>query len=56
MGAAVWILRLALEPLVKDGVALPILILTGAGLYALLVKLTMPTVVAHFAARLPGRG
>jgi O-antigen/teichoic acid export membrane protein len=55
MGACVCMLRLALEPLVKDAVALPILVLAGAGTYLLLVRLTMPTVVAHFMSRLPGR-
>jgi O-antigen/teichoic acid export membrane protein len=55
MGACVWWLRLMLEPLVKDVVALPILILAGAGVYAVMVKLMMPTVVTHFMNRLPRR-
>jgi O-antigen/teichoic acid export membrane protein len=56
MGVCVWVLRVALEPVVKDAVALPILVLTGAGTYLLLVRLTMPSVVEHFLRRLPGRG
>lgn len=55
MGACVWLLRLTLESLVRDVVALPILVLAGAAVYTLMVKLTMPTVVARFAHRLPGR-
>jgi len=55
MGACVWLLRLALEPLVRDAVALPILILAGAGVYTLMVKLTMPAVVTDLVNRLPGR-
>jgi len=55
MGACVWLLRLALEPVVSDAVALPLLVLTGAIVYLVMVKLTMPQVVAQFADRLPGR-
>jgi O-antigen/teichoic acid export membrane protein len=55
MGALVWLLRSWLEPSLKDVIALPLLILAGAVAYALLVKLTMPTVVTHFVNRLPGR-
>lgn len=55
MGVCIWLLRLALESVVRDAVALPILVLTGVGVYALMVKLTMPTVVQRFAYRLPGR-
>jgi O-antigen/teichoic acid export membrane protein len=55
MGALVSMLRLWLEPWVKDAVALPILILAGAAIYLVMVRLTMPTVVAHFMNRLPGR-
>jgi O-antigen/teichoic acid export membrane protein len=55
MGACVSLLRLTLAPLVRDIVALPILVLTGAAIYGVLVRLTMPTVVARFAHLLPGR-
>ncbi len=55
MGACVTLARLALEPLVKDVAALPILILIGAVTYLGMVKLLMPTVVAYFMDRLPGR-
>jgi O-antigen/teichoic acid export membrane protein len=55
MGAVVSLLRLWLEPWVRDAIALPILILAGAVAYLALVRLTMPTVVAHFLNRLPGR-
>jgi hypothetical protein len=55
MGALVCALRLALESRVTDAVALPILVVAGAAVYALMVKLTMPTVVARFVNRLPGR-
>ncbi|HWJ34679.1 MAG TPA: oligosaccharide flippase family protein [Steroidobacteraceae bacterium] len=55
MGACVWLLRLALQPIVRDAVALPILVLAGAAIYALMVRLTMPTVVAEVVNRLPGR-
>jgi len=30
-------------------------VLAGAGIYAVMVRLTMPTVVARFTNRLPGR-
>ena len=53
MGAGVCVLRLALEPSVRAIVALPLLVLAGAAIYALLVKLTMPMVVARFALRSP---
>ncbi len=55
MGAGVWLLRLALEPWVKDAVALPILVLVGAGLYGLMIKLTLPAVATDLVNRLPGR-
>ena len=55
MGACVWLLRLLLVPVVSDAVALPILILTGAGVYVAMVTLMMPSVVAQFLNRLPGR-
>ncbi len=55
MGGCVWTLRLVLEPVVRDLVALPLLVLAGAAVYGVLVKLTMPEVVAHFRDRLPGR-
>jgi O-antigen/teichoic acid export membrane protein len=54
MGACVWVLRMALEGRVADIVALPLLILAGAAVYALMVRLTMPTVVARFVTRMPG--
>jgi len=53
MGAGVCVLRVALEPSVRAIVALPLLVLAGAAIYALLVKLTMPMVVARFALRSP---
>jgi hypothetical protein len=55
MGICVWLLRVALEPLVSDTVALPILVLAGAAVYLIMVKLTMPSIVEHFLVRLPGR-
>jgi O-antigen/teichoic acid export membrane protein len=55
MGAGVWLLRVALEPVVGDVVALPILVVAGALIYALLVRRLMPSVVADFVNRLPGR-
>jgi PST family polysaccharide transporter len=55
MGACVWLLRTALEPWVADAVALPLLVLAGTAVYALMVRLTMPTVVARFVSRIPGR-
>ncbi len=55
MGACVWALRTALEGTVADIVALPLLILAGAAVYTLMVRLTMPTVVARFASRIPRR-
>jgi hypothetical protein len=55
MGACVWLLRMALDGRVADVVALPLLILAGTAVYTLMVRLTMPTVVARFASRLPGR-
>jgi O-antigen/teichoic acid export membrane protein len=55
MGACVWMLRMALEGRVADIVALPLLILAGTAVYTLMVRLTMPTVVARFVSRNPGR-
>jgi O-antigen/teichoic acid export membrane protein len=55
MGACVWMLRMALERRVADIVALPLLILAGTAVYTLMVRLTMPTVVARFVSRLPRR-
>jgi O-antigen/teichoic acid export membrane protein len=55
MGASVWLLRIALEHRIADIVALPLLMLAGAAIYAVMVRLTMPTVVARFASRIPGR-
>src|SRR6202043_117384 len=55
MGACVWALRMALEGRVADIVALPLLVLAGASVYTLMVRLTMPTVVARFVGRTPGR-
>lgn len=55
MGVGVSLLRLLLEPLISDAAALPILVLAGAVVYVLMVKLTMPTIVAQFVSRLPGR-
>jgi hypothetical protein len=55
MGACVCALRLALGTSVRDIVALPLLVLAGAGVYTVMVRLTMPAVVARFTSRLPGR-
>jgi O-antigen/teichoic acid export membrane protein len=55
MGACVWGLRLAMEGSVRDLIALPVLVLVGAAVYAVLIALTMPEVVARFAPRLPRR-
>jgi hypothetical protein len=46
---------MALEHRVPDVVALPLLMLAGAVVYTLMVRLTMPTVVARFASRIPRR-
>jgi len=54
MGACVWALRMALESRVADIVALPLLIVAGAAVYTLMVRLTMPTVVDRFVTRMPG--
>jgi O-antigen/teichoic acid export membrane protein len=55
MGACVGALRMALEGRVADIVALPLLVLAGTAVYALMVRLTMPAVVAQFASRNPER-
>jgi O-antigen/teichoic acid export membrane protein len=55
MGACVWLSRLALGGVVADGVALPILVMVGAVVYVVMVRITMPQVVAQFVGRLPGR-
>ncbi len=55
MGACVWLLRLALVPVVSDAVALPILILAGAGVYVAMIAFMMPSVVAQFLKLLPRR-
>jgi O-antigen/teichoic acid export membrane protein len=55
MGISVWGMRLALVRWVSDAIALPILVLGGAAVYLAIVRLTMPSVVAHFVNRLPGR-
>jgi hypothetical protein len=55
MGACVWALRMALEGRVADIVALPLLVLAGTAVYTLMVRLTMPAVVARFASRIPIR-
>jgi O-antigen/teichoic acid export membrane protein len=55
MGGCVWLLRLALGGVMSDAAALPLLVACGGVIYVLLVKLTMPHVVAQFVSRLPGR-
>ena len=55
MGVTVWGLRLALAPLVRDMVALPLLVFAGAATYVLMVRFTMPALVAQFMERLPVR-
>jgi O-antigen/teichoic acid export membrane protein len=55
MGGCVWLLRLALGGVMSDAAALPLLVVCGGVVYVLLVKLTMPDVVAQFVSRLPGR-
>jgi O-antigen/teichoic acid export membrane protein len=55
MGACVWLLRLALSGVMGDAAALPLLVVGGGIVYLVLVKLTMPDVVAQFVSRLPGR-
>jgi len=55
MGACVTLLRLALLGVVSDAVALPLLVLAGGIVYVVMVKITMPQVVAQFVNRLPGR-
>ncbi len=49
MGGSVWLLRIVLERRVADALALPLLIVVGIAVYALMVRLTMPAVVARFA-------
>ncbi len=49
MGASVWLLRIVLERRVADALALPLLVIAGIAVYALMVRLTMPAVVARFA-------
>jgi hypothetical protein len=48
-------LRMVLEHRIADVVALPLLMFAGATVYTLMVRLTMPTVVARFASRIPWR-
>jgi len=57
MGACVWLSRQALAGAVPEVVALPLLVMIGALVYALMVKVTMPHVVAQFInrPRLPER-
>jgi O-antigen/teichoic acid export membrane protein len=54
MGACVWGLRLALQPVLSDAVALPLLMAAGAVVYMVMVWVTMPAVVQQFATRIPG--
>jgi O-antigen/teichoic acid export membrane protein len=57
MGVCVWLSRLALSGVVAEVVALPLLVVIGAIVYGVMVKTTMPEVVAQFInrPRLPGR-
>ena len=55
MGGCVWLLRLALSGVMGDAAALPLLVVGGGIVYVVVVKLTMPEVVAQFVSRLPGR-
>lgn len=55
MGACVYALRLALAGNVRDAWALPILVLGGAVVYGVMVKLTMPEVVTELSKRRPAR-
>lgn len=51
MGAGVWLVRLQIEPLMGGLAVLALLLLTGAGLYVLLISLLMPTFAAQFVRR-----
>ena len=53
MGAVVTVLRLALEPAVRDVILLPLLIAVGAAVYASLIALLLPEVAARYLALLP---
>lgn len=55
MGACVCALRYALARWVPDALALPLLMFAGGAIYIMLVRITMPSVVAHFMDRLPRR-
>jgi hypothetical protein len=50
MGGSVWLTRLALAGVVADVVALPLLVMIGAIVYGVMVKITMPQVVAQLRA------
>ncbi len=51
MGAGVWLLRLQIEPLMTGLFVLPILAVTGVGLYALMISVLMPTFTAQMLRR-----
>jgi O-antigen/teichoic acid export membrane protein len=53
MGAVVTVLRLALEPLMRDVILLPLLIVVGAAVYASLIALMLPDWAARYIAALP---
>lgn len=55
MGACVWLLRLALAPILPDAAALPILVLAGAAVYVGMGTVLMPDLATQFLRRLPGR-
>jgi O-antigen/teichoic acid export membrane protein len=50
MGGSVWLTRLALAGVVANVVALPLLVMIGAIVYGVMVKITMPQVVAQLRA------
>lgn len=57
MGVCVWLSRVALTGVIAEVVTLPLLVVIGAIVYGVMVKTTMPQVVAQFInrPRLPGR-
>jgi len=55
MGVCVTLLRLTLVGVVSDAVALPLLVVGGGIVYAVMITITMPQMVAQFVTRLPRR-
>jgi O-antigen/teichoic acid export membrane protein len=53
MGAGLWLLRRELDPLLSGLFELPVLLVAGAGLYALMIALLMPGFTARFIRSQP---